>query len=68
MKEAQRDYNWMLVIIHSCSNDFHFEGVDKLVELFKAKYDDGTPYMDQLFFELVVVRLRRWNLIHSILN
>jgi hypothetical protein len=35
-------HNWLLKIIETCNNDFHFEAVDKLIELFYEKEKDES--------------------------
>jgi hypothetical protein len=55
-------YNWILSIIKSCNNDFHFDCVDKLIELYHEKYLDSE--IDTL---LKTERANVWNNIHSIL-
>lgn len=64
MKEAQHSYNWVIAIIDSCNNDFHFSVVDKMIELFKLKY----PADIKLHIEIDLLRVRHWNKIHGILN
>jgi hypothetical protein len=55
-------YTWILKIIDTCSNDFHFEAVDKLIELFKEKEKD-----ESLTDDLKLARIQKWNEIHTIL-
>ena len=54
---------WISRIIETSNNDFHFEGVDNLIELFfeKTKDDDKRT-------ELRLLRQRKWNDIHNILT
>lgn len=56
-------FDWISRIIDTCNNDFHFEGVDNLIELFfeKTKDDDKRT-------ELRLLRQRKWNDIHNILT
>lgn len=63
MTPQQQAYNWIQNIIDSATHDFHFEGVDKLITLFEAKYLD-----DPLTTCLQGQRNQHWNTIHSILN
>lgn len=64
MIEAQTIYNWLMGIIDSSTNDFHFEGIDNLIELFKLKFPN-----DQQFYNLLIdIRQKRWNSIHVILT
>jgi hypothetical protein len=55
-------YDWVVRIIETCNNDFHFEAVDKLIELFYEKHLDG-----EMRTELSILRQNKWNEIHSIL-
>ena len=55
-------YNWLLKIIETCNNDFHFEAVDKLIELFYEKEKD-----ESLTDSLKLARLDKLNEIHHIL-
>jgi hypothetical protein len=61
--EKQNIYNWITRIIETCNNDFHFESVDKLVELFYEKFLDG-----ELRTDLQIKRQYKWDEIHSILK
>lgn len=58
----QEVFNWIVKIIETCNNDFHFEGIDKLIDLFYDKYKN-----DKLTDELKLARIRMWNKIHDIL-
>jgi hypothetical protein len=58
----QEVFNWIVKIIETCNNDFHFEGIDKLIDLFYDKYKN-----DALTDELKLIRIRTWNKIHNIL-
>ncbi len=63
MTEKQQNYNWIMLIIDSCNNDFQFSCVDKLIELFYQKHND-----DELTNCLKLLRRRHWNNIHVILT
>jgi hypothetical protein len=56
-------YEWIVKIIQTCNNNFHFEAVDKLIELFYEKEND-----EQLKIELQILRQQKWNEIHNILT
>jgi hypothetical protein len=60
--DKQGIYEWISTIIQTCNNDFHFEAVDKLIELFYQKHLDG-----ELRTELNHLRQQKWNEIHNIL-
>lgn len=55
-------HDWIVKIIQSSNNTFHFEAVDKLIILFTEKFQD----LD-LSLELSKKREIRWNEIHDIL-
>lgn len=55
------NYQWISKIIKSCSDDFHFEGVDKLIELFYIKEKD-----EELTEMLKQERADKWNHLHAI--
>lgn len=55
-------YNWIVNIIDSCRDDFHFEAVDKLIELFLEKEKN-----EELYLNLKALRISKWNDIHLIL-
>jgi hypothetical protein len=55
-------YDWVAKIINTCQDDFHFDCVDKLIELFFARYGD-VDKRD----ELIIIRNDKWNSIHAIL-
>lgn len=63
MTEKQQNYNWIMLIIDSCNNDFQFICVDKLIELFYQKHND-----DELTYFLKMLRLRHCNNNHVILT
>ncbi len=60
MKEV---FNWIANIIESCNNDFHFEAVDILIELFSIRYNDVETTL-----RLTIKREEKWNAIHTILS
>jgi hypothetical protein len=60
--DKQKSFNWISNIINTCNNDFHFEAVDKLIELFYIKFLDG-----EMRTELDAQRQVKWNEIHDIL-
>jgi hypothetical protein len=54
-------FDWVCNIIDSCTDDFHFEGVVKLIDLFHEKQKD-----EQLRDELILKMKDKWNIIHGI--
>ena len=55
-------YDWISRIIETCNNDFHFEAVDRLIDLFNEKFQD-----EKRKTELEHLRIIKWNEIHSVL-
>lgn len=56
-------FDWISVIISSCTDDFHFEAVDKLIELYYERTKD-----DEHTTELKHQRSLKWNDIHGIVK
>ena len=56
------DFEWIVKIIDTCNNDFHFEGVDNLINLYYEKEKN-----EDLKIELQLLRNKKWNEIHDIL-
>jgi len=63
MTASQIAYVWIQGIIDSSNNDFHFDGVDKLIHLFNERYNNAS-----LTICLQQQRQDHWNNLHSILN
>ena len=62
-KRVESIYDWVCRIIDTCSNDFHFEAVDRLIELFyEREKDEGKK------LELEIRKKDKWNQIHFILK
>ena len=55
-------FEWIVKIIDTCNNDFHFEGVDNLINLYYEKEKN-----EDLKIELHLLRNKKWNEIHDIL-
>ena len=55
--------DWILKIIDSCTDDFQFEAVDKLIDLYYEKYKN-----EEDFLELSLFRAKKWNDIHLIIK
>lgn len=55
--------NWIIQIIDSCNNDFHFDAVDRLIELFYEREKN-----EDLKIELMLLKQKKWNEIHNILT
>ena len=54
---------WIANIIESCTDDFHFEAIDKLIELYQEKTKD-----EDLTSDLKMLRAKKWNEIHAIVK
>jgi hypothetical protein len=61
--ENNKIYEWIGNIINSCRDDFHFEAVDNLIELFLEREKD-----EELYLQLKGLRKKKWNEIHYILE
>lgn len=61
--KKQTIYDWVAKIISTCTNDFHFEAVDKLIELYYEREKD-----DKKHTELRMLKKIKWDEIHNILN
>lgn len=55
-------YEWVAKIIDTCNHDFHFEGVDNLINLYYERTKDEAKKV-----ELEALRMKKWNDIHTIL-
>jgi len=60
--EKKAIFDWVVRVIETCNNDFHFEGVDKLIELFNNRFEDS-----ELTTQLELLKKQKWNDIHTIL-
>lgn len=58
----EQSYEWITRIIETCNNNFHFEAVDRLIDLFYEKYKD-----EKRKTELEHLRIIKWNEIHGVL-
>jgi hypothetical protein len=63
MENKNNIYDWIAKIIETCNNGFHFESVDKLIDLFDSRFSDL-----ELSNDLKFKRIRKWNEIHNILT
>ena len=64
MEKTEKDFifDWISKIIESSNNTFHFEAVDRLIDLYFEKFQD-----DKAKTELYVYRQTKWESIHDIL-
>jgi hypothetical protein len=56
-------YEWVAKIISTCTHDFHFEAVDRLLELYYEREKD-----DVKLTELRMLKKIKWDEIHILLN
>lgn len=54
---------WISSIIDSCNNQFHFDAVDKLIELYFEREKN-----EDMKLELQIKKQQKWNDIHNILT
>lgn len=62
LESMQNDYKWITNIIQSCTNNFHFQVADKLIELFEARYSN-IDYTATT--ELKQIRENKFNALNS---
>jgi|688.fasta_scaffold12226_8 hypothetical protein len=62
IKCPQEIFLWIVKIIQTCNNDFHFDAVDALIELYEKRTQDSATTD-----ELKLIRSNKWNEIHNIL-
>ena len=55
-------FQWIVNIIQTCNNDFHFDSVDKLIELYLQREKD-----EQQYIALKLLRKAKWDEIHNVL-
>jgi hypothetical protein len=61
MKEQK--FSWIVKIIESCTDTFHFECVDRLIDLFYEQEKD-----ESLADDLRLLKFQKFNEIHLILR
>ena len=59
----EENFDWILKIINSCKNDFHFEAVKILIDLFNTKHKNSA-----FTWGLKEAQTKRWNEIHGIVQ
>jgi hypothetical protein len=63
MEKVEKAYDWITRITATCNNQFHFDGLDKLIELFATNFPEELEKID----ELKMKRFEKWNEVHNIL-
>ncbi len=60
ISETDTTFDWIVKIIDTCNNDFHFESVDNLIELYYLKTGNEDKYID-----LQLIRMKKYKLVHG---
>jgi hypothetical protein len=55
-------FQWIANIIQTCTNDFHFDSVDRLIDLYHQREKDEDKQV-----ELKLLRKAKWDEIHNVL-
>ncbi|MFY8160843.1 MAG: hypothetical protein ACOVNU_05895 [Candidatus Kapaibacteriota bacterium] len=55
-------YDWICRIIDTCTHQFHFDAIDRLVTLYSEIYKD-----DESIYSLKMIAAQKYNAIHNIL-
>jgi hypothetical protein len=63
MDRAQETFEWIVKIIDTCNNDFHFEAIDNLINIHYKNFKNEEHKLD-----LEHLRANKWNEIHVILK
>lgn len=63
MEKIDTIYDWVSRIIATCTHDFHFEAVDRLIDLYFEREKDEAKQT-----ELKMLKKIKWDEIHNILN
>lgn len=63
MERTDSIYDWVARIIATSNNSFHFDAVDKLIDLYFERERDEAKYT-----ELKLLKKIRWEEIHNILS
>lgn len=56
-------FDWVSRIIDNCTHDFHFDAVDRLIDLYYERVKDEPKYL-----ELKLMKKVKWDEIHNILS
>ena len=62
MKTKEELVIWVCGVIESCTDDFHFEGAGRIIDLFHERYKDEA-LRDEIAFKM----REKWNKIHGII-
>lgn len=61
----QEDYDWIIKVLGTCTNTFHFSCIDNLIDLYNTKHTDcGKELSIQLLYEREI----KYKLVHGILT
>jgi hypothetical protein len=56
-------FDWICKTIDTCFHDFHFDAIDRLIDLYYEQIKD-----EQKRAELILKKQQKWNEIHFILK
>lgn len=62
-KRTENIYDWICRIIDTCCHDFHFEAVDRLIDLYFEREKNDVKRT-----ELMMRKQQKWDDIHYILK
>ena len=60
ISETDTTFDWIVRIIDTCNNDFHFESIDNLIELYYLKTGNEDKYIN-----LQLIRIQKYKLVHG---
>lgn len=63
MQQQNSIYDWVARIIATSNNSFHFDAVDKLIDLYYERERDEAKHI-----ELKILKKIRWDEVHNILS
>jgi hypothetical protein len=63
MQQQNSIYDWVARIIATSNNSFHFDAVDKLIDLYFERERDEAKHV-----ELKILKKIRWDEVHNILS
>ena len=61
--EANKDFDFVKKVIDCCENDFHFDCVVNLIELYRIKSGN-----EEKTLELKLISKDKWNQLHAIVS
>lgn len=61
--KKEESFIWISKVIETCTNSFHFQAIDNLIDLHFHIYAD-----EEIKTELQLLKVRKWNEIHVTLS